>query len=153
MPRFLPLIFILIIALGLISTSNNPKSSHSTSTDKSIEETFLSLDSVWTPGNKQKFGLHPYDNYLWIKNGEITFMVEPVRGKSFRGLINGGKIEEKNGNKITSFTVRNAKMKVEITDLGHDRFEIFTYNYLDKYERLFTAFWVDISKIQFSEDE
>ena len=50
-------------------------------------------------------------------------------------------------------TVRNAKMKLEIRELGNNRFEIFTYNYLENYERMFTAYWVDVSKIQFTEDE
>ena len=117
-----------------------------------IEETFLSLDSVWTPGQRQKFGLHPFDNYLWIKDGVATFMVDEVRGKSFRGPINNITVGNKLGNNVTSFSVRNANMRVEIESLGNDRFEIFTYNYLDTYERKFTAYWVDVSKIEFGEE-
>lgn len=117
-----------------------------------LEETFLSLDSVWTPGVKQKFSLHPFDNYLWIKNGMATFFVDEVRGKSFRGPASGVSVEEKSGKRVTTFTVRSAKMKIEITEVGDNRFEIFTYNYLEKYERMFSAFWVDPSKVTFSED-
>lgn len=153
MKAFLLLIPAICLLTVLSSTKESPGYTHFEEKEITIEETFLSLDSVWTPGKPQKFSLHPFDNYLWIKNGIVTFMVDEVRGKSFRGLINNVKIEEKDGKTTTSFTVRNAKMKVEIQDLGNDRFEIFTYNYLDKYERMFTAIWVDVSKIQFAEDE
>jgi hypothetical protein len=152
--RNIALLFASCCSLLLFTALRNKSLPQSTANEElKIEETFLSLDSVWTPGKPQKFSLHPFDNYLWIKNGIVTFMVDEVRGKSFRGLINNVKVEEKDGKTTTSFTVRNAKMKVEIQDLGNDRFEIFTYNYLDKYERMFTAIWVDVSKIQFDEDE
>jgi len=152
--RNIALLFAVSCSLLLLTAMRNKSLPQTTANEElKIEETFLSLDSVWIPGKRQKFALHPFDNYLWIKNGFVTFMVDEVRGKSFRGLINSVKVEEKDGLVTTSFTVRNAKMKVEIKDLGKDRFEIFTYNYLENYERMFTAFWVDVSKIQFAEDE
>lgn len=139
----------LIIFAKLIS----PKTLSTTNDEIVLEETFLTLDSVWTPGKRQKFSLHPFDNYLWIKEGNITFIVDAVRGKSFRGPITGIKSVEKNGLKQTSFTVRNASIKVEITDLGNNRFEIFTYNYLAQYERMFSAYWVDVTKVKFEDDK
>ena len=128
-----------ITDLPQFEENNDPKTK--------LEETFLSLDSVWIPGKRQKFSLHPFDNYLWVKDGVATFICDQGRGKSFHGPINGVKVENIKGLQMTTFTVRNAKMRVEITDLGNDRFEIFTYNYLDQYERMFSAYWVDVSKI------
>lgn len=132
-------------AMHVFQEKNEPKAM--------LEETFLSLDSVWIPGKRQKFSLHPFDNYLWVKDGAATFICDKVRGKSFHGPINGVKVENINGAQVTTFTVRNAKMRVEITDLGNERFEIFTYNYLDQYERMFSAYWVDVSKVTFVEEE
>jgi hypothetical protein len=142
-----------VFLVVLLAALRNQSTHHIFKNDNlKIEETFLSLDSVWTPGKRQKFGLHPFDNYLWIKDGIATFIVDEVRGNSFRGPINNINVVNTIDKVVTSFSVRNANMKVEIHALGNDRFEIFTYNYLDTYERMFTAYWVDVSKIEFSEE-
>ena len=147
------LLFSCLVFLWLAAQRRTDKLEFNPSDPLNIEETFLSLDSVWTPGQPQIYSLHPFDNYLWIKDGMLTFLVDEVRGKSFRGLVNDVKVEYNLQGKTTFMTVRNAKMKLEIRELGNNRFEIFTYNYLENYERMFSSYWVDVSKIQFTEEE
>lgn len=119
-----------------------------------LEEAFFLLDSVWAPNSIKKFELFPLDNYLHIKNGWATVMVDLHRGKSFHGPITNVKIEDdENGKRTTSFSVRNAQMKLELKELDDDRFEIFMYKYLGGYEKYFSAQWIDLTKVKLTIEE
>jgi len=143
----LPTLFLLLSAKedkGLVNFSNQ---------ELVIEETFFTLDTVWTPGVRNKYPLFPYDNYLLIKDGMATMIVEENRAFSFRGPINNVEISDKNGKRTTQFAVRNAKIRVELREQDSTRYEIYVYKYLDKYERMFAATWIDLSKVSLSIEE
>jgi hypothetical protein len=118
-----------------------------------LEETFFTLDTVWTPGVRNKYPLFPFDNYLLLKDGVATLIMEDVRGMSFRGPMNGIEIEDIDGKRTTRFTVRNAKMRVELREQEDNRYEIFVYKYLGSYERMFVATWIDLSKVTITFDD
>lgn len=118
-----------------------------------LAETFFLLDSVWTPGRSNKYGLYPHDNYLHIKDGWVTMMVEEVRAKSFKGPITSVQFKDVDGKRHTTFTVRNVKMKVELRELEANEYEIYMYKYLDSYERMFKARWIDLTKVKVSFEE
>jgi hypothetical protein len=134
----------LVLLLLALKPASQPISMQKT---VGIEETFFTLDSVWTPGVRNKYPLFPYDNYLLLKDGMATLIMEEARGESFRGQMNDIEIKEINGKRFTSFAVRNAKMRVELRETDGDRFEIYVYKYLGAYERMFVATWVDLSKV------
>jgi hypothetical protein len=118
-----------------------------------IEETFFTLDTVWTPGVRNKYPLFPFDNYLLLKDGIATLIIEDVRGLSFRGPMNDIQIQDTKGKRTTRFTVRNAKMRVELMEQENNRYEIYVYKYLGSYERMFVATWIDLSKTKILFDE
>lgn len=118
-----------------------------------IAEAFFTLDTVWTPGVRNKYPLFPFDNYLLIKDGVATLIMEEVRGISFRGPINDVKFVDEDGKRITTFAVRNAKMRIELREQEDDRYEIYAYRYLGEYERMFVATWIDLSKVSISFDD
>jgi hypothetical protein len=118
-----------------------------------IEETFFTLDTVWTTGVRNKYPLFPFDNYLLLKDGVATLIMEDVRGMSFRGPMNDINIEDIDGKRTTRFTVRNAKMRVELREQEGDRYEIYVYKYLGSYERMFVATWIDLSKVTITFDD
>lgn len=143
----LPIVFLLLALKPVSEASKN------TVIQPVIEETFFTLDSVWTPGVRNKYPLFPFDNYLLIKDGVATLIMEEVRGMSFRGPINDVKFLDKDGKRTTSFTVRNAKMRIELREQENDRYEIYVYKYLGGYERMFVATWIDLSKVTISFDD
>jgi hypothetical protein len=118
-----------------------------------LEETFFLLDSVWTPGISNKYTLFPHDNYVHIKDGWVTVMVDEFRANSFKGPITGVKVEDVEGKRQTTFTVRSAKMRVELHELNENNYRIFMYKYLGSYERMFAARWIDVSMVEFEEVE
>lgn len=138
------------LLLILFSIRQAPKFDIQRENDPVIEETFFTLDSVWTPGVRNKYPLFPFDNYLLIKDGVATLIMEDVRGMSFRGPMNDIEIKDVNGKRTTSFAVRNAKMRVELREQEGDRYEIYVYKYLGSYERMFVATWIDLSKVTVS---
>jgi hypothetical protein len=118
-----------------------------------LEETFFLLDSVWTPGISNRYGLFPHDNYLHIKDGWVTVMVDEFRAKSFKGPITSVKFDDVDGKRHTTFTVRNVKMRIELRELDNQIYEVYMYKYLDSYERMFKARWIDLTKIKVSFEE
>lgn len=144
---FSPFLFV------LFAIKQAPKVASLAESNPIIEETFFTLDSVWTPGVRNKYPLFPFDNYLLIKDGVATLIMEEVRGMSFRGPINDVKFLDKDGKRTTSFTVRNAKMRIELREQENDRYEIYVYKYLGGYERMFVATWIDLSKVTISFDD
>lgn len=136
----LPLAFLLFA----LKPDSNPRQDQESIT---FEETFFTLDSVWTPGVRNKYPLFPYDNYLLLKDGVATLIMEDVRGISFRGPMNNIEVKDVDGKRTTSFAVRNAKMRLELREQEGDRYEIYVYKYLGSYERMFVATWIDLSKV------
>lgn len=143
----LPIVFLLLALKPASEASKNAVS------QPIIEETFFTLDSVWTPGVRNKYPLFPYDNYLLLKDGMATLIMEDVRGMSFRGPMNNIEIEDVDGRRTTKFTVRNAKMRVELREQDSAKYEIYVYKYLGGYERMFVATWLDLSKVTVSFDD
>jgi hypothetical protein len=138
----------LLIPLTFIVLALKPASDGSPDQDAiTIEETFFTLDTVWTPGIRNKYPLFPFDNYLLLKDGVATLIMEDVRGMSFRGPMNDIQVKDVDGKRTTSFAVRNAKMRVELREQDGDRYEIYVYKYLGSYERMFVATWIDLSKV------
>jgi hypothetical protein len=138
----------LLIPLTFIVLALKPVSDGSPDQDAiTIEETFFTLDTVWTPGIRNKYPLFPFDNYLLLKDGVATLIMEDVRGMSFRGPMNDIQVKDVDGKRTTSFAVRNAKMRVELREQEGDRYEIYVYKYLGSYERMFVATWIDLSKV------
>jgi hypothetical protein len=138
----------LLIPLTFIVLALKPASDGSPDQEAiTIEETFFTLDTVWTPGIRNKYPLFPFDNYLLLKDGVATLIMEDVRGMSFRGPMNDIQVKDVDGKRTTSFAVRNAKMRVELREQDGDRYEIYVYKYLGSYERMFVATWIDLSKV------
>jgi hypothetical protein len=139
---------LLLLPIALLLLALKPSTApQDGQTDITIEETFFTLDSVWTPGVRNKYPLFPFDNYLLLKDGVATLIMEDVRGMSFRGPMNDIEIEDVDGKRTTRFSVRNAKMRLELREQEGDRYEIHVYKYLGSYERMFVATWIDLSKV------
>ncbi len=141
------------LLIVLLAIKPTPKVAFQDESNPVIAETFFTLDTVWTPGVRNKYPLFPFDNYLLIKDGVATLIMEEVRGMSFRGPINDIKFVDVDGKRTTSFAVRNAKMRIELREQEDDRYEIYVYKYLGEYERMFVATWIDLSKVSISFDD
>ncbi len=141
------------LLIVLLAIKPAPKVTFQDEGNPVIAETFFTLDTVWTPGVRNKYPLFPFDNYLLIKDGVATLIMEDVRGMSFRGPINDVKFVDEDGKRTTSFAVRNAKMRIELREQEGDRYEIYVYKYLGGYERMFVATWIDLSTVSISFDD
>lgn len=117
-----------------------------------LQDAFFSLDSVWAPGERHRYGLHPYSNYLWIQDGMATISTNE-RASLFslyaRGTIRGVKIkDDEQGFRTTYFYIAADQVSVELTELPDDVFLIHIYKPLDKLDVMFRAFYVDPKNVE-----
>ena len=117
-----------------------------------LQDAFFSLDSVWAPGERHRYGLHPYSNYLWIQDGMATISTNE-RASLFslyaRGTIRGVKIkDDEQGYRTTYFYIAADQISVELTELPNNIFLIHIYKPLDKLDVMFRAFYVDPENVE-----
>ncbi len=117
-----------------------------------LQDAFFSLDSVWAPGERHRYGLHPYSNYLWIQDGMATISTNE-RASLFslyaRGTIRGVKIkDDEQGYRTTYFYIAADQISVELTELPDNIFLIHIYKPLDKLDVMFRAFYVDPENVE-----
>jgi hypothetical protein len=114
-----------------------------------LEDAFFVLDTTWAPGERQRYSLHGYNNYLRIQDNWATVYGQGRGSAYFRGTVRGVKIkDDENGLRTTYFYIASEQVSIELKELGHDIFEIHVYQRLGSFDKMYIGRFVNPDKVE-----
>jgi hypothetical protein len=114
-----------------------------------LENAFFVLDTTWAPGERQRYALHGYNNYLRIDDNWATIYGQGRGSAYYRGAIRGVKIkDDENGFRTTYFYIASEQVSIELRELGDDVFEIHVYQRLGSFDKMYIGRFVEPDKVE-----
>jgi hypothetical protein len=142
------LMWLLLVGVGFSFTSLG-QGKISNSAEITLQNAFFVLDTVWIPGEPQRYALHGYNNYLSISENWATVYGQGRGSAYFRGPIKGVKIsDDEKGFRTTYFYIASVQIAVELREIGDDVFEIHVYEPLGSFDKRYIGRYVSPEKVE-----